>query len=139
MMLTVAWHSPYTEPPNGLPRILWACSIPWPCDFDEDKLFPPDVPPGYMHYYQHFDLKPHRYWSPESKAKNRIKRMKERVRKKDPLFADQFISKKIANNPDYYDPVKIAEETKRHAAMMAQLEEQEMAEFLEEAGSCKNG
>ena len=132
MLLTVEWGNPYTDPPNGASRILWACSVPWPCNFDERELFP-SSPPGYTNYYKCFDLTPPRKWSPESKARVRFQRMKSRIWKKDPLFADQLISQALREKPEYFDPAAIAEADRRHESKMAEVEKRVIEEFL---GNC---
>ena len=40
--------------------------------------------------------------SAEGKSKIRVKKMKDRFWKAEPLFADQFIDEQLASNPTYY-------------------------------------
>jgi len=47
-------------------------------------------------------------WSREARARNRIRRLRERMERKYPLFAEMFIQEALEARPDYYagcDPI----------------------------------
>ncbi len=46
--------------------------------------------------------KPPRRWSTEAKGRNRQKRMRERIEKAAPLFAEELIERALTQRPDYY-------------------------------------
>lgn len=53
-------------------------------------------------------LPPRKQWSREARARNRVRRLRERMERKYPLFAEVFIQERLDQNPDYYaarDPV----------------------------------
>lgn len=126
----LGWHNPYTSPPSDQPRILGGVCVPWPwpfweeMDYNEIWNWLPKHPlgSGYAHCVSIDDIKPRKHWTPERMATNRLRLMKNRIRKKDPLFADQFIKKQIASKPDYYDPAAIANEIEERKAWHAQWE-----------------
>jgi len=52
--------------------------------------------------------RPRKQWSREARARNRVRRLRERMERKYPLFAEMFIRERLEANPDYYagrDPV----------------------------------
>ena len=62
---------------------------------------------GYVLAWEAVEL-PGRKWSKRAKARNRVRRLRRRMRKKYPLFARQAIRETISKNPAYYraeDPV----------------------------------
>ncbi len=53
-------------------------------------------------------LPPRKQWSREARARNRVRRLRVRMERKYPLFAEMFIRERLEANPDYYagrDPV----------------------------------
>lgn len=131
-ILSIKWGNPYTEPPDRMSRILWAVCVPWPWPFEKEnffKLYPNEWPDGYFMSWQPGDIKKPKRWSPDAVAKNRRKRMEERIRRKDPLFADQFIKAQLSKKPEYYDPDAIKKEKKQHHKYMAEIDESILNEW----------
>ena len=109
VVYTIQWSNPHTEPPAGMPKYLWGCSMPQERHFEIrenlEKIVPA-CPPGYGHHVNFGDIKIKRKVSPEGKAKIRKDRMIKRVQKKDPLFAEQIIDKELKRG--YFNPYQIA-------------------------------
>lgn len=42
-------------------------------------------------------------WSREARARNRVRRLRERMERKYPLFAEMFIRERLAADPEYYE------------------------------------
>ena len=101
----VEWLNPYTEPPG--PRVLAERVIPnWPGAPDHDM--PADLVemarahPGYSVTWAFRPTQPRRQWSKEAKVRERVRRLRERMERKYPLFAKLFIAEAMARKPDYY-------------------------------------
>ncbi len=115
VLISVRWFNPYTSPPEGLGRIRWGLCAPWPTQY-RSELFElasekaKAAGPGYSVYLWFEKLRMIKRWTSERMAKNRIRLMEQRIRKKEPLFADYFIERQRENKPDYYDSEKIKEE-----------------------------
>lgn len=95
------WYSPYSEPPEGQPRIRAEIAT---CDHRQaPEAIVALVRPG-DHYSLTFQYlpPPHREMTPEAKAALRRKRLERRMRQRYPLFAEQFVSEKVAARPSYY-------------------------------------
>ena len=56
--------------------------------------------------------------------------MKQRVMKRDPLFAEQMIAKAIAKKPDYFDPAAIAREIERRVLIEAKWEAKLLTQYV---------
>lgn len=48
-------------------------------------------------------LPPRKQWSREARSRNRIRRLRERMERKYPLFAEMFIQERLAADPEYYE------------------------------------
>lgn len=97
----IRWSNPYTEPPSGAPRVLAEF-------FSANESKPPEdfyqlftIGGGYSVFVQHVPdvIKP---LSQKTLAEVRRKRLKRRLNKKYPLFAEQFEQEEIEKNPGYY-------------------------------------
>lgn len=94
------WHSPYSEPPDGKPRIRAEMAT-------HDRRAPEAIVAlaspgdGYALTFQHLPP-PHRSMTSEAKARLRQKRLVRRMQRRYPLFVEQFAAEKIAARPDYY-------------------------------------
>lgn len=101
----VEWLNPYTEPAGE--RVLAERVVPNWHDA-EDKRMPADLValagerPGYAVTWAFRPDQPRRRWSQEAKAKARVRRLRERMERRYPLFAEQFIAERMAANPAYY-------------------------------------
>jgi hypothetical protein len=52
--------------------------------------------------WQLVEQKPIRRWSQEAKAKARVRNLRNRMEKKFPLLAEQFIAAELARRPQYF-------------------------------------
>lgn len=137
VILSISWLNEYTSPPDGAPRILAGFCVPWPLRDPDDTIqdmwaLLPDVDPGcgYVLTFYSDTIKPRKHWTPERMASNRLRLMKARIRKKDPLFADQFIKKQIASKPDYYDPAAITKEIEERKVWHKQWEKDALESWV---------
>ena len=116
------WYLPFgykPSPPSGN-YFLWSCCIPWP-NHDYKTLWPEPV--ENYHFVMSFGTtKPRRKFSAEAKARIRMQRLRRRITRKYPLFAEQYIADEVASKPEYFDPVSIAEFDKTHAEYMKKLD-----------------
>lgn len=46
---------------------------------------------------------PRKQWSREARARGRVRRLRERMERKYPLFAEEFIRERLAADPEYYE------------------------------------
>ena len=63
---------------------------------------------GYQLVWSSEFYEPPRQWSKERRARERVRRMRERIEHKWPMFAEQLIAEALASKPAYYaaeDPV----------------------------------
>lgn len=141
---SISWTNPGTAPVAGV-RHLWAACYPAPCAADGTSAHQilknienhiPPIKPG-CGYALCLDvtgnIKPRKKWSAEAKAKNRLRLMKNRAFKKDPLFADYVIQKKLSDNPGYYCPDQIAKETILHDAQLQKRQQDYREKFIRES------
>ena len=138
--LMISWGNPYTSPPDGAPRHLWACSVPWPVPgmtnkelLDYGFSMAPEVPHdcGYAHCIGFETIKPRRRMSPEGKASIRRKRMEARIWKRDPLFAEQFIAEQLKR--PYFDPEKIAQYDKARRKKIEEYRREIFESFVKDS------
>ena len=97
----IEWSNPYTDPPAGAPRILaevFTLDRKPPKEYLD---FPVSLGGGYCRTSAHVSP-PARQLPAESLASVRQKRLARRVRKKAPLFADEFIRQELEAKPAYY-------------------------------------
>ncbi len=102
----IKWGNPYTEPPNGRPRVrlsvtrMQASSSPVPAVISRAIEII-----GYGKGWC-LSLGPHmpepRRLSPEAKGKLRRKSLERRVEKQAPLFASDLIQIELAARPEYF-------------------------------------
>lgn len=101
----IQWHSPYTEPPDGKPRVLGRWFYPYA--HPSRHIVPPEIEAlhtigdGYTLYGQAVE-EPPKPETPEKKAHRRQARLRTRMTAKYPLFADQMIDDALQQKPDYY-------------------------------------
>ena len=104
-LVSLTWGNPYTEPPNGQPRQLWAATILDGGNAEEirNAHSPAKVPgDGWAVCWSPIP-KPVKRWSPERKANARRKRLRARLEKKTPLLADVLFDAELKRRPDYFD------------------------------------
>jgi hypothetical protein len=103
----IEWGNPYTDPPNGLPRILAEIYVTKSYDGEgarEPASLKPIMPPlgcGFCVSVRAIN-KPLKPISKEAKVSLRKKKLKKRMEKKYPLFADQFAAEVMQLKRDYY-------------------------------------
>lgn len=123
-LIQVAYTNPRQEPPCGLPRVLAemfvlsgqaGCAARVP---SEIKDFP--RPPGYGICITHVGppTAPH---SSARLSRGRLRALRRRIEKRFPMFAEQFISEKLAANPEYYAGRSTAD-AQYHAAVQREKE-----------------
>lgn len=127
--VSVEWYIPKDmseivgRTPPGNRYILWAMTIPWPCDFDYMALVP-DCPDRYYNVYLvHSDIRPKRTFSPEAKARIRMRKMQQRIKKREPLFYEEMVNRAIAEKPEYYSADGIRKHDERHRKHLRLLDE----------------
>lgn len=110
---TIQWNSSYTDPPNGMPKILAEMyeSLEQREKRREKERYRQCVPmaftelhtigDGYSIYITSVSTPTKRY-SKDTLAVIRKKRIMRRITKKYPLFADQLIASEIEKKPEYY-------------------------------------
>lgn len=108
-LFRVEWNNPYTEPPDGAPRILAEMFVPHEAGAGsqtpaEIEAFPYSLGGGYGVRSSHVSPPPGQL-SKESLATVRQKRIARRVNAKVPMFSEHFIQEEIARKPDYYQGV----------------------------------
>ena len=118
---SVRWGNPYTEPPDGMPRVLMTVSVPpnpggsAPGIPDEIERvwreanaafvasLPPGEPPRWPWSVCVGDiLPPPRQISDEARFRLRRKRLERRMLRRYPLFAEQFMREQLCRKPGYY-------------------------------------
>jgi hypothetical protein len=108
-ILSLEWHNPYTEPPDGQPRILGAVYL----RTDHQGAGAPRPPesllahsrPGSGYFLSYAEIREEPVpWTMERKFKYRRGRLMARLQKKAPMFAAQLYAEEIAKRPDYFGP-----------------------------------
>ncbi len=98
----VAWGNPFTrgERPEKLAEEVFH---PWRGQQPPERLIEiARANPGYCLAWTFRPLgEPHR-WSQQAKARERQRRLRERMERKYPLFAEMFIAEALAKKPGYY-------------------------------------
>lgn len=101
-MFRVEFHNPYRQPPEGYPRRLAEM-------FSRENTTPPEIAAfarkvrGTGYGISICPLaKPVKQLAPETLAAVRQKRVRRRMSKKYPMFANEFVSQEIERKPDYY-------------------------------------
>ena len=110
-ILSLAWYTPYDDPPDGLPRV--AAEIYVPCDYPGQGGKP--APKDLADLHQALRAKGLRYClnsqalmpesrrlPPASVASARQKRMHRRIQNSAPLLAEELIAEELAAKPAYY-------------------------------------
>jgi hypothetical protein len=100
---SVNWNNPYTNPPEGQPRVLaerfypmgHACLRNSPPELDAMRR------PGYAIYWAAVNSLP-RQLSQDKLAVTRQKRLRRRMEQKYPLFADWMIEQELLKKPSFY-------------------------------------
>lgn len=103
----IAWSNPYTEPPDGQPRLL--AEIYVPCDYPgqgankrPDDLMALHRPGSGYAVSSRAVMPASRQLPPETLAGVRQKRLTRRLERQAPLLADMLIADELAAKPDYY-------------------------------------
>jgi len=108
---SIEWGNPYTAPPDRKPRVIAEMfeTIEQRSRRMKNggRAFPAELASLHQLGDGYFCTTtaictPHKSLTKESLAEVRLKRLKRRIQKKYPLFADQFIAEAIENKPEYY-------------------------------------
>lgn len=107
-VVSIEWYTPYSEPPDHLPRVLRWGRVREGADSVEihkamDKLaMAGDIPNGYVGMFLTGTTLSHSFASPEKMQKIRMSRLKRRMKEKVPMFADFEIAKALDQKPEYF-------------------------------------
>lgn len=110
---SVRWTNPYTQPPDNRPRVLIEVYRPEghpevrglkPPAAIQQALDQVGLGSGYSLHWQPISAPPV-IKPPDKLAVIRRKRLERRIRKKYPLFADEFIAQELARRSAYYDGI----------------------------------
>jgi hypothetical protein len=103
-ILELAWHSPYTSPPDGKPRVIFSCTVdrPHPLPAEILEAYEASNARGYCISIRSTEVGPVRRLSDEAKGKIRRRNLERRVAAKAPLFAEQIIQHEFTTRPDYF-------------------------------------
>ena len=102
------WSSPYTNPPEGRPRVLVEVFIPAhiegcrQCPREIEEVWKPGD--GYSHSIRAITEFP-KEMSQGVLRSIRQKRLARRMEEKFPLFANQFIEEEMVRKKDYYEGI----------------------------------
>jgi len=117
------WYTPYSEPPDGMPRVLAEFYDPQdqPRKTSEllDLLSLHTIGDGYTLYIQYVPEAPVKEMDKEKLASIRKKRLKRRLQAKYPLFAEQFEQEEMAKRAEYYEGKTDAEIEARRQEVLA--------------------
>lgn len=98
----------FRKPPDNLPtvlaeQIIFVEKVRGAVEFEEiEELYSTKKPPsGYAMYWSILKAPP-KTMSNEFRANIRIRKLKERIYKKYPMFADEFIEREFLKNAEYY-------------------------------------
>ncbi len=106
------WSNPYTEPPEGKQRVMVEVFCRY-SDFNSREL-PPEIEAVFQFGDGYgatitFINEPPKQMSQEALTSIRQKRIRRRIEKKYPLFAEEMIAEEIALNPDYFNGITRAD------------------------------
>jgi hypothetical protein len=110
-VFSVRWSNPYTEPPNGLPRVLWEFTSEYdrPLPKQEAKIeaILARAPLGYCRsigFRDQAEERGKRRWSEERKIKNRCRLLENRLRKQFsiPELYEEALQVALVKNPAYF-------------------------------------
>jgi hypothetical protein len=95
------WANPYREPPG--PAILAEATVPAgsPCPAEIRDRHQPGSGYAICIDFPAMDTKT-RTWSPEAKARNRTARLKQRMEKDYPLFAEELTQRTLDARSEYF-------------------------------------
>lgn len=98
-----AWGSPYTQPPNGEPRVRLEMITDGSIHETPPQILEAaPVGSGYAVWCTPLETKPPRRMSQEGRAKLRRDNLRRRVERKAPLFAEAIITAELARQPAYF-------------------------------------
>jgi hypothetical protein len=102
-VVSVQWCNPHREPPEGAPRVLWACTVLDRAYEAEILAHAPSCQPGsgYSPTFTAITPPPRRF-TPERKAKIRIRNLRDRLARQVPLFADEYFEQEVTRRPGYF-------------------------------------
>jgi hypothetical protein len=132
----IEWNNPYTNPPEGMPRIL--AEFFYNNDDPRSRLLPSEVNDfytkhnlqgnGYGIYWQSVHIQ--KTLDQGKLASIRKKRLQRRMSEKYPLFAAQFIAEELEKKPEYYSGITDARINQKRASIL-EAEESHLHELLD--------
>jgi len=119
---SIKWGNPHRTPPDGKPQCLGQKVVrydgPWGHTCPPELADLHQLGDGYSLNVT-FVSKPPRMLPQQTLASIRLKRLRRRVEKKYPLFAEQIIADEIACKPDYYAGITRSDLLAQHQAIIA--------------------
>ena len=112
-LMALKFHNPYRKPPKLWPVVIDYFIVPDEQRFIDGesefkkRLGMEELPIGYTICRQMISDKPAKQQSVKVILAGRLRRLRERVEKKWPLFAEDIIAEQINLHPDEYNPDKI--------------------------------
>lgn len=141
---TIQWHNPHTDPPEGKPRVLaeWF----FPNGHQHLRQCPPELQAmttpgdGYRLCWSAVEALPKK--QPKDKlALTRQKRLRRRMEKKYPLFAEMMVEAEMEKRPSFYageTDQAIEDARDRAEAQQRQRLDRLLAEYKEREGKVKS-
>jgi hypothetical protein len=109
---SLKWSNPYTNPPEGMPRVIAEQILPR--GQRPEEIYKQHVlGSGYGIHFQPMPSSPPRQLTLEAKQSIRRKSVARRIEKAAPLFAASLIPQTIAAQPEYFGPAPQAGATAR--------------------------
>lgn len=104
---TIRWGNPYTRPPAGKPEVLLSVTrqVASSADMPPEIAAVRTIGTGYSihcRFEGDSDHRPRRRMGEEARQRMRIARLRTRLAKKAPLFAEELLAEELRAKPDYY-------------------------------------
>lgn len=117
--VSIQWGNPYTSPPNGWPRTIWAACCKQPSEIDPDKTYRQiNKPPGYSVFFTYWQWT--RTMPPERLLKMRASKIANKITKKTqgmfPFAAEIIAKNERAKKPDDYLDLETIRKTQQYRA-----------------------
>lgn len=131
---TIQWGNPHTDPPAGQPRIM--VERFYPVGHAHARVCPPDmeamrpIGSGYSVYWSPV-TNPPRQLPQDTLAIVRQKRLRRRMEKKYPLFAQYMIEEEMKKKPAFYAGITDEKLQKAHDAAI-ELQRQRVVRLIKE-------
>lgn len=98
---SLRWSLRHLPAPGPLIMVSAVVRAGEPCPPEVEALWRPGT--GYSISVDFLDTEPIKRWPPERKAAVRRKRLEARLKKKIPLFVEEFMARELAARPAYFE------------------------------------